>query len=34
MKLLSVKAAMNWILYIFYFGFPILVVINLGDPLN
>lgn len=30
MELLSEKDALNWILYVLYFGFPILIVINLG----
>lgn len=30
MELLSVKDALNWILYVIYFGFPILIAINLG----
>ena len=30
MDLLSEKDALNWMLYVIYFGFPILLVINLG----
>lgn len=30
MELLSEKDALNWILYVLYFGFPILIAINLG----
>lgn len=30
MELLSEKDALNWILYVIYFGFPILIAINLG----
>lgn len=30
MELLSEKEALNWILYVIYFEFPILIAINLG----
>ncbi|WP_391204425.1 hypothetical protein [Psychrobacillus sp. L4] len=30
MELLSEKNALNWILYVLYIGFPILIAINLG----
>lgn len=30
MELLSEKEALNWILYVIYLGFPILIAINLG----